>query len=55
MYTYYQQTDSAQSDRGDPSEGDSYALYDAIDVPESFGAWTLKDFADILQDVDDWH
>jgi len=55
MYTNHQYSDSAQSDCGSSSDNDWYALYDAVDVPESLGAWTLKDFADILQDADEWH
>jgi hypothetical protein len=55
MYSNHQYTDSAQSDGDSSSDNDCYALYDAVDVPESLGAWTLKDFADILQAADEWH
>jgi hypothetical protein len=54
MYTQYQDTDSGVSKGGDVTESEWYTLYDAVDVPESLGAWTLKDFADILQDVGLW-
>jgi len=54
MNTHSQKTDSVLPDSSDAMENDWYALYDAVDVPESLGAWTLKDFADILQDVDVW-
>jgi hypothetical protein len=54
MYTQYQDTDAGVSEISDLAEIEWYAFDDAADVPESPGAWTLKDFADILPDVDIW-
>ena len=55
MNTQYQDTDAGVSENSDFAENDWYAFYDAADVPETPGAWTLRDFADILPDVDEWH
>ncbi len=54
MNAQYDYEGAAAPEHDEYVQGGWYGFADSADVPEIAGAWTLKDFADILPPHGEW-